>query len=135
MHEIMHHPPPGPGRPRRRAGGQLEAEIRAVLREAGEPLTPGEVAERLDAGLAYSTVVTILTRLHAKRQLTRTPRGRAYAYVLATDVAGFAARHMYGILAERPDREAVLTRFVEGLSGADGDLLRRLLGSDASPER
>lgn len=133
MDAITYRPPSGAGG--RRANGQLEAEIRAVLGEADGPLTPGEVAERLGTGLSYSTVVTILTRLHAKRQLTRTRRGRAYAYVLATDVAGFAARHMCGILEERPDREAVLTRFVEGLSSADGALLRRLLGSDASAER
>ena len=133
MDAITYDPPPKAGR--RRANGQLEAEIRAVLGGADGPLTPGEVAERLGTGLTYSTVVTILTRLHAKRQLTRTRHGRAYAYVLATDVAGFAARHMCRILEERPDREAVLTRFVEGLSGADGALLRRLLGSDASAER
>jgi predicted transcriptional regulator len=128
---ITYRPPPGAGR--RRANGQLEAPIRAVLGEADGPLTPGEVAEHLGAGLAYSTVVMILTRRHTKRQLTRTRR--AHAYVLATDVAGFAARHMCGILEERPDREAVLTRFVECLSSPDGALLRRLLGADASAER
>lgn len=133
MDAITYRPPTGAGR--RRANGQLGAEIRAVLGEADGPLTPREVAGHLGAGLAYSPVVTILTRLHTERQLTRTRRGRAYAYVPATDVAGFAARHRCGILEERPDRAAVLTRFAEGLSGADGALPRRLLGSDASAER
>lgn len=112
---------------RRRAKGQLEAEILTVLHQADEPMTTGQVIERLGGGLAYSTVVTILTRLHAKRQLTRTPRGRAYAYAPVADEAGLAARCMRGYLDERPDRAAVLTRFVGDLTSADEDLLRQLL--------
>jgi predicted transcriptional regulator len=128
-------PPPSPGPGGRRANGRLAAEIRAVLRRAAGPLTPGETAERLGGQLSYSTVVTVLTRLYAKQQLTRTPRGRAYAYALVTDEAGLAAARMRGLLEERPDRVAVLTRFVDGLTSADEDLLRQLLGSDATPDR
>jgi len=112
---------------RRRAKGQLEAEILTVLHQADEPMTTGQVVERLGGGLAYSTVVTILTRLHAKRQLTRTPRGRAYAYAPVADEAGLAARRMRGYLDERPDRAAVLTRFVGDLTSDDENLLRQLL--------
>jgi predicted transcriptional regulator len=133
MNATAHPAPPGPGG--RRANGRLAAEIRAVLHRAAGPLTPGETAERLGGQLAYSTVVTVLTRLYAKQQLTRTPRGRAYAYALVTDEAGLAARRMRGLLEERPDRVAVLTRFVDGLTSADEDLLRQLLGSDATPDR
>jgi predicted transcriptional regulator len=133
MNKTAHPPPPESGG--RRANGQLEAEIRAVLRQADGPLTPGEAAERLGGQLTYSTVVTILTRLYAKQQLTRTSRGRAYAYAPVTDEAGLAARQMRGFLEQRPDHAAVLTRFVDGLSLADGDLLRQLLGSDATPDR
>jgi predicted transcriptional regulator len=114
---------------RRRAKGQLEAETLAVLHQAGEPMTTGQVIERLGGGLAYSTVVTILTRLHAKRQLTRVPRGRAYAYAPVADEAGLAARRMRGYLDERPDRAAVLTRFVGDLDADDENLLRHLLES------
>jgi predicted transcriptional regulator len=90
-------------------------------------MTTGQVIERLGGGLAYSTVVTILTRLHAKRQLTRTPRGRAFAYAPVADEAGLAARRMRGYLDGRPDRAAVLTRFVGDLTADDEDLLRQLL--------
>jgi predicted transcriptional regulator len=127
--------PPSRGPGGRRANGRLEAEIRAVLSQADGPLTPGETAERLGGRLSYSTVVTVLTRLYAKQQLIRTPRGRAYAYALVTDEAGLAARRMRVLLEERPDRVAVLTRFVDGLTGADEDLLRQLLGSGVTPDR
>jgi predicted transcriptional regulator len=126
-------PPPGPVR--RRASGQLEAEILAVLHRADGPLTAGDVAERLNGPLAYTTVVTILGRLHTKRQLTRVPRGRAYAYAPVADPAGLAARRMRGLLDERTDRKDVLARFVDGLTAADEDLLRRLLGPGAGHRR
>ncbi|MFE0515399.1 BlaI/MecI/CopY family transcriptional regulator [Streptomyces sp. NPDC058964] len=114
----------------KRANGSREAEILDLLQRAEGALTPGEVTERLGGELTYSSVVTILTRMHTKDLLTRTPRGRAYAYTPVTDDPGFAARRMRSVLEERPDRQAVLARFADGLSDADADLLRQLLGSD-----
>src|ERR1700732_1766426 len=64
----------------RRAAGELEAAILALLQAAGSPLSPGEVRERLGGGLAYTTVVTILSRLHAKGVLERHKAGRAFRY-------------------------------------------------------
>lgn len=118
------------GRGPRLPNGAREAELLGLLQRAGAALTPGEVAERLGGELTYSTVVTILTRMHAKGLLTRTRRGRAYAYAPVTDDAGLAARRMRTVLEARPDREAVLARFADGLSATDADLLRQLLGPE-----
>jgi predicted transcriptional regulator len=123
------------GRGSKRANGEREAEILALLQQADGALTPGEVAERLGGELTYSSVVTILTRMHTKQLLTRTRRGRAYAYAPVTDDPGFAARRMRTVLEERPDREAVLARFADSLSDTDADLLRQLLGPDTDPDR
>jgi predicted transcriptional regulator len=118
------------GRSPRRANGAREAEILDLLQRADGALTPGEVTELLGGELTYSSVVTILTRMHTKQLLTRTPRGRAYAYAPVTDDPGFAARRMRTVLEERSDRRAVLARFADGLSSTDADLLRQLLGPD-----
>lgn len=64
----------------RRASGALECEVLATLQRADAPLTPREVQDGLAGELTYSTVVTLLSRLHGKRVLRRLPRGRAYAY-------------------------------------------------------
>ena len=114
----------------RRAAGELEAAILALLQAAGSPLSPGEVRERLGGDLAYTTVVTILSRLHAKGVLERHKAGRAFRYAPVADEPGLAARRMSRVLDAEPDREAVLTRFVSGLSSADEDLLRRMLDED-----
>jgi predicted transcriptional regulator len=114
----------------RRAAGELESAVLGVLHGAGEPLSPGTVRERLGGGLAYTTVVTILSRLHAKGVLERARAGRAYLYAPVADEPGLAARRMATVLAAEPDREAVLARFVSGLSESDEQLLRRMLGTE-----
>jgi predicted transcriptional regulator len=91
-------------------------------------LTPGEVLELLDNGLAYSTVVTVLSRMFDKGLLTRVKQGRAYAYAPVTDTHGLTARRMRKMLESDSDRQAVLTRFVEDLPSSDEQLLRQLLG-------
>ncbi len=114
----------------RRAAGELEGAVLGVLHAAGEPLSPGTVRERLGDGLAYTTVVTILSRLHAKGVLERARAGRAYLYAPVADEPGLAARRMATVLAAEPDREAVLARFVSGLSESDEQMLRRMLGTE-----
>jgi predicted transcriptional regulator len=117
----------------RRASGELEAAALAVLQTAGSPLTPAQVRDRLGGDLAYTTIVTILSRLHAKGVLTRLRAGRAYSYAPVADEAGLAARRMRGVLDSEADREAVLTRFVSGLSPADEQVLRRMLEGQPGP--
>ena len=124
--------PPEDGTGARRGAGELEAAALAVLQAAGHPLTPGEVREQL-GGLAYTTVVTILSRLHAKGVLDRHKAGRAFRYAPVADEPGLAARRMARVLDGEADREAVLARFVSGLSSADEDMLRRMLGDEPGP--
>ena len=138
------HPPAEPASATeslRRPAGALEAEVMAVLRAAGAPLSPGQVRERLAARprggeLSYSTVVTIVSRLHAKGLLARERAGRGFAY-RPVDPASLAAGQMSRALDAGVDHGAVLTRFVSGLSGRDARLLRRLLvgGEGAGQER
>ncbi|WP_329201156.1 MULTISPECIES: BlaI/MecI/CopY family transcriptional regulator [unclassified Streptomyces] len=121
----VHEPTP----PKRGRGkGELEAEVLDTLhRAAPEALSPGEVKDALGGELSYSTVVTALSRLYAKGLLRRSPRGRAFAYAPIADASGLAAHEMRKVLEGRPDREAVLARFVDDLSDDDEQLLRKLL--------
>lgn len=120
----------------RRAAGALESEILGILRRASGPLSPGEVRQRLAVAqpgeLSYSTVVTIVSRLHAKGLLTRQRAGRGFTYT-PVDEASLAASRMSHALGTGTDRGAVLSRFVSGLSGRDARLLSRLLAGDGDP--
>ncbi|MFF7792893.1 BlaI/MecI/CopY family transcriptional regulator [Streptomyces sp. NPDC007991] len=115
-------------RPRRRGQGELEALVLSALREADGPATAGWVQERMGGGLAYTTVITILTRLLGKGAVTRERVGRSFVWTPASDQAGLAARKMRKVLDSERDREAVLASFVTGLDPDDERLLRGLLG-------
>jgi predicted transcriptional regulator len=105
----------------------LESGVLAALWAAEGPLTAGQVREGLTGDLAYTTVLTILSRLHDKGMLVRHREGRGYAYEPARDEASHTAERMRTLLEHGSDREAVLARFVSELSEQDEQVLHRLL--------
>ncbi|WEO93885.1 BlaI/MecI/CopY family transcriptional regulator [Streptomyces sp. FXJ1.172] len=118
----------------RRARGELESDVLAALWAADEPLAARQVRERLPGDLAYTTVLTILTRLHEKGMLVRHREGRGYAYEPARDEASHTAQRMHSLLVGGADREAVLASFVSELSAQDEHLLQQLLsGQEETP--
>ncbi|MFI0966589.1 BlaI/MecI/CopY family transcriptional regulator [Streptomyces sp. NPDC021080] len=118
---------PGKGRDERRPHGELVADVLAVLWEAGRPMTAQQVNAALGKGLARTTTATILTRLHEKGTLRRTPSGRGFAYEPVQDAAGLVAGRMHRELESEPRRDLVLRRFVTSLSAGDEEILRSLL--------
>jgi predicted transcriptional regulator len=121
-----------------RAAGALEREVLASLAAAGRPLTAGEVLADLGGGLAYTTVMTTLSRLHAKGVLSRQTAGRAYAYALATPLdalpASLTANRMRRLLDAEDDRASVLANFVAALDEDDERLLADLIDGRTRPE-
>ncbi|MEV7320057.1 BlaI/MecI/CopY family transcriptional regulator [Streptomyces sp. NPDC093970] len=118
----------------RRGQGELEGQVLGALREAGGPVTAAWVQERLGGDLAYTTVVTILTRLLAKEVVARERQGRSFLWTPTADVARLAALRMRRLLDGERDREAVLASFVTVLPPGDEQVLRALLES-AGPGR
>lgn len=111
----------------RRPRGSLERDIRAVLAASAQPMTPAGVRDALGEHLAYTTVTTVLARMHHKGEVTRSAAGRGYAYAIE-DAATVTAHRMQRLLAGNgANRAAVLTRFVGTLEPGDEDLLRTLL--------
>ena len=117
----------------RRPAGALSGEVLDVLRAAGRALTPWDVHDALSATdshpLAYTTVVTVLSRLHAQGLVDRFRSGRAYSYLAVVDESRLAAQRMRRVLDSQRDRDDVLASFVSDLSARDEEVLRRLLGS------
>jgi predicted transcriptional regulator len=110
--------------------GPLGAEVMEVLWAAGESLAVRGVLDRLNDGraepLAYTTVMTVLSRLAERGAATRTTAGRGYAYRAAvSDAAELAVRDVV-----RDHGDAAIAYFV---NQADADpalreRLRRLMG-------
>lgn len=111
----------------RRPDGAFERDVLRVLWACDHPLLPGEINDRLDAGYAYTSVATILTRLQAKGLVIRTPAGRAYAYEAVVDEPDLAVRRISELLDSSSDRAQVLTRFIGGLPPREVDAIMALL--------
>lgn len=119
----------------RRPDGALETDVLRVLWHSDRPLLPGEINERLDAGYAYTSIATILTRLQAKGLVTRTPAGRAYEYEAAVDEPDLAVRRIGELLDSTSDRALVLSRFVDGLPAREAKALRATLDTANKSKR
>ena len=111
----------------RRARGELESEVLTVLWALAVPAGAGTVREQVNGDPAYTTILTILSRLHEKGLVTRERAGRGYLYSPMRDEAGHTAAGMRALLDKGGDRAAVLARFVSELSAEDERLLEQLL--------
>jgi predicted transcriptional regulator len=105
--------------------GPLESEIMDVVWNAANHVSVRDVADRLNHGrkpkLAYTTVMTVMSRLAEKGVLARRREGRGYVYkATAEDAAGLAVR---GVIRDFGD--AAMAQFVEEAK-ADPKVLRRL---------
>ena len=105
--------------------GPLEAEVLRMLWTTDGGVGVRQVLDRLNEGrsrpLAYTTVMTVLSRLVEKHILRRHLRGRGYVYEPAVrDAAEIAVR---GVL--RDFGPAAVSHFVAE-ARADPELLRRL---------
>ncbi len=108
--------------------GSLEAKIMAVMwQHPDQHLQVKDVLPLLGDSLAYTTVMTVMTRLHEKGLLRRIRRGRAWAYRAAQSRDAFVASAMAETLRTAQDRTGALLHFVADLDPAEAAALRRLL--------
>lgn len=110
--------------------GPLERRVMGQLWQRG-PLTVADILETLNAGtqrkLAYTTVMTILVRLHEKGYASRSRSGRTYTYQAVMDEPSLAAtigRRELGRLIDRYGA-ASLAGFADELDPRS-ELARRL---------
>lgn len=106
--------------------GDLEAEILECMWDLGSASVKDVhecLLERRE--IAYTTVMTVMSRLAAKGLLVSRPEGRAYVYEATAKredfCAGVVRDFMSGVLADA-DR-AVLTQFVESVTESDVEQL------------
>ena len=103
----------------RRANGALERAVLESLWRADAPRTASQVREDMGGDLAYTTVMTVLSRLFDKGLVDRVVVGRSYQYRPLVAAGDLAATRMREILATSDDRNVALTRFVDGLSARE----------------
>ncbi|MGQ0631540.1 MAG: BlaI/MecI/CopY family transcriptional regulator [Sporichthyaceae bacterium] len=117
-----------------RGFGDLEAAIMEQMWGTEEPLTVRAVHTAIisQRPLAYTTVMTVMDKLHRKGWLDREPLGRAYLYRPVVSREQYTADLMGEALSASSDRSATLVAFIEHLDPAEAAQLR--LALEAAPE-
>lgn len=119
--------------PRRRSLGlgELETAVLEVLWQATVPQTVRDVLTVLASRrkLAYTTVQTVLDKLHRKGWAQRHRDGRAYAYTATASREETAARVLHSLLNSAEQVDAALLHFVSFVSSREQDVLREALNT------
>jgi predicted transcriptional regulator len=108
--------------------GELERTVMECLWSADGPLAATTLRDELGAGLALTTVHTVLSRLEQKGFVLH-DGGRPRRFGPRASREEHAADLMREVLGSAGDRQAVLARFVDGVDPEEARLLRELLAA------
>lgn len=104
--------------------GSLQAKIMNILWRSKKPLKPAEVLAKLSDDHAYTTVITILSRLTDKKLLKRQLVGKAYFYSPVSDKKQFISANLKDIYGDLVDSygQIAISQFVDVIKDNKKDL-------------
>lgn len=115
--------------------GDLERRVMDILWDrCGDELTGREVAAHLP-GHAYTTVLTVLTRLERKGLVRHERSDTLHRFTATATRESYVAGLMHDALGVGAGRHAALVRFAETVTPSEAAVLRRALEQDARPRR
>ncbi|MFI6785967.1 BlaI/MecI/CopY family transcriptional regulator [Nonomuraea sp. NPDC050383] len=109
--------------------GELESAIMDRMWARRRPASVREVFEDLkqERTIAYTTVMTVMDKLHTKGLLKRRPVGRAYVYEPVASKEAYTADLMRTVLAGGGNQAATLVHFLERLTPEEAAALEAAL--------
>lgn len=107
--------------------GDLERSVMSLLWEGDSPLSANDVRDQLGEDLAVTTVLTVLSRLEKKGLVRRERSSRPHRYTATASREEHTVEMLNEVLGTASDREAVLARFIGGISEDESAALRRIL--------
>lgn len=103
--------------------GTMERRILEILWDGGE-LPVRDVLDRVDREYAYTTVATVLDRLHRKGEVQRSKREGAWLYRATRPRNASIGDAVAQLMADvRGDPDPVLVAFLDGAEEHDPELL------------
>lgn len=113
--------------------GALERAVMDAVWADGGPVTARQVESALSQrgptgrALAYTTVLTVLSRLERKGLVHRDTQERAHTYRAAASRQDHVVELIEQALGHADDRAAALQHFARSVSPAEAEALRRAL--------
>ena len=106
--------------------GKLEQRVMDILWDQGEA-TVREVLARMHGELAYTTVMTVLDRLHGKGQVLRRKQGLAWRYRAAAPRAAVLGEQAADLIAgSGGEPQPLLMAFLDRAEATDPAVLDEL---------
>ncbi|WP_309079984.1 BlaI/MecI/CopY family transcriptional regulator [Zhihengliuella sp.] len=122
--------------------GDLERAVMDLLWDSPDAQTANGLRDALAESasadgkeLAVTTVLTVLARLEKKNLVSRERDTRPHRYRAVMTREEHTVELMNDALGTVMDREAVLARFIGGISDDEAAALRRLLDGDPADEQ
>jgi predicted transcriptional regulator len=109
--------------------GDLEAAVMERIWRRSQPVLVRDILEDLQSerAIAYTTVMTVMDKLHRKGWLRRAPQGRAYVYEAVASRESYTARLMRDAWATSDNQAVAFVHFLEQLSEEEARALRAAL--------
>ncbi|MFI7444717.1 BlaI/MecI/CopY family transcriptional regulator [Nonomuraea indica] len=109
--------------------GELESVIMDRMWSYRRPASVRDVLEdlRRERQIAYTTVMTVMDKLHTKGLLTRELAGKAYIYRTVSTKEAYTADLMRESLARSGNQAATLVHFLERLTPEEAGALEAAL--------
>lgn len=111
--------------------GDLEREVMEVMwTSPAETLTVRDVGEHFPDH-AYTTILTVLSRLTAKGFLQEAKQGRLNTFTATASREDYITGLIMDALAHTDDRQAALSHFAESLAPSDRSFFRRIFARNS----
>ncbi|MET9338809.1 BlaI/MecI/CopY family transcriptional regulator [Nonomuraea sp. NPDC003804] len=109
--------------------GDLESTIMERMWSYRKPASVRQVLEdlRQEREIAYTTVMTVMDKLHTKGLLSREPVGKAYIYAATSTKEAYTADRMRESLARSGNQAATLVYFLQRLTPEEADAFEAAL--------
>lgn len=111
--------------------GDLEREVMEVVwTNSSSALTVRDVGEHFPDH-AYTTILTVLSRLSAKGFLQETKQGRLNTFTATASREDYITGLILDALSNTENRQAALAHFVEALAPSDRSFFRKIFTRNA----
>ncbi|PCI24245.1 CopY family transcriptional regulator [Candidatus Peregrinibacteria bacterium] len=97
--------------------GTLEEKIMNILWKSTVALKPREVLEKLEKSSAYTTIMTVMSRLYQKEYLEREKKGNSFYYTAKKSQKDFLSKNVKEVFRNLVETHGnlIISEFVESI--------------------
>ena len=112
--------------------GDLEQEVLSIIWDSRKPTSVREVLKIIKGDYAYTTIMTVMSRMEKKGILKRIQKGKSFLYFSTQNKSEYANKHLGSIYHSLVDTygELAISQFIDSVKVDEKNLvlLEKYLG-------